>query len=361
MKSNQVIIAAAGSGKTTYLVQRALDLNDSQILITTYTLSNEREIIKKFIELNNCIPHNITIQPWFSFLLQHGVKPYQSYLFPSQIEGFILVNSRSAPFVAESNIRKHYFSDRMEIYSDKVAKFLVKCNDMSCGRVIDRLQRIYSHIFIDEIQDLAGYDLEFLKILFKSELNILAVGDPRQGTYSTNSSSKNIQYSKSFIIDFFTKISDMLSLDTESLNINYRCNETICNLSNEIYPDFPSTTSGNKNITEHDGVFLVHPDSVNKYLAKYNPVQLRYSKSTGVNPNYKVYNFGDSKGLSFNRTLIYPTQPICSWLVDHNSELAQTSRAKLYVALTRARQSVGITYNFYDHPEIRDAEKYLDD
>ena len=87
MKNNQVLIAAAGSGKTTYLVKKALELTDSQLLITTYTLANEKEIIKKFVELNNCIPKNITIQPWFSFLLQHGVRPYQTYLFGDQICG----------------------------------------------------------------------------------------------------------------------------------------------------------------------------------------------------------------------------------------------------------------------------------
>lgn len=360
MKKNHVIIAAAGSGKTTYLVKKALELNDSQILISTYTLSNEQEINKKFIELNNCVPHNVNIQPWFSFLLQHGVKPYQSYLFPQQIEGFILVNSISAPYVKDSNIRQHYFSNGMEIYSDKVSKFLVKCNEISNGRVIDRLQRIYSHIFIDEIQDLAGYDLEFLKILFQSEINVLAVGDPRQATYSTNNSSKNIQFRKSLIMDFFIKNFAIVSLDTDSLNVNYRCNSLICNLSNEIYPDFPSTTSGNNDVTGHDGVFLVHPNSVNRYLAKFSPVQLRYSKSTEINSEYKVYNFGDSKGLSFNRTLIYPTQPICKWLVNHNTGLAQTSRAKLYVAMTRAKQSTGIVYDFNNYPEINNIEKYVD-
>lgn len=361
MKNNQVIIAAAGSGKTTYLVKKALELSDSPLLITTYTLANEKEIIKKFIELNNCIPKNITIQPWFSFLLQHGVRPYQSYLFGDQICGFLFVNSKSVPYVPESNVRYHYFSREMEIYSDKVSKFFVRCNEKSRGLIVDRLQRIYSHIFIDEIQDLAGYDLDILKILFESKMNILAVGDPRQSTYSTNSSSKNIQFRKALIVDFFLNNLDILSMDTDSLTVNYRCIEKICNLSNELYPEFPSTTSGNENITDHDGIYLVHPNSVDGYLEKFRPVQLRHSKTTEVNPNYRTLNFGDSKGLSFDRVLIYPTEPICNWLLDHNSDLATTSRAKLYVALTRARQSVGIVYEFDEQTEIKYAEKYIDE
>lgn len=44
---NRLIIAAAGSGKTTYLVKHAMQQLDS-VLITTYTIANELEIRKKF-------------------------------------------------------------------------------------------------------------------------------------------------------------------------------------------------------------------------------------------------------------------------------------------------------------------------
>ena len=57
---NRLIIAAAGSGKTTYLVRQAMQQSDS-VLITTYTIANELEIRKKFVELNGCVPHNVTI------------------------------------------------------------------------------------------------------------------------------------------------------------------------------------------------------------------------------------------------------------------------------------------------------------
>lgn len=45
MPKNRLIIAAAGSGKTTFLVEEALQKpkNDS-VLITTYTEANEAEI-----------------------------------------------------------------------------------------------------------------------------------------------------------------------------------------------------------------------------------------------------------------------------------------------------------------------------
>ena len=47
---------------------------------------------------------------------------------------------------------------------------------------MDRISRIFSHILVDEVQDLAGYDLELLKLFLKSCSSVLLVGDPRQVT-----------------------------------------------------------------------------------------------------------------------------------------------------------------------------------
>jgi DNA helicase II / ATP-dependent DNA helicase PcrA len=166
MKLNKLIVAAAGAGKTTFLVNEALKLKDERILITTYTQANEAEIRKKIIEVNQCIPPNVTVQTWFSFLLQHGVRPFQGGIFEKEITGLILVNSQSGLkyinkgipvyFSEEKEFEHHYFSKETKIYSDKISKFVFRCNEISKGLVIDRLSRIYSHIFIDEVQDLAG-------------------------------------------------------------------------------------------------------------------------------------------------------------------------------------------------------------
>ena len=100
MKNNdELIIAAAGSGKTTHIVNEALKQREGRVLITTYTEANEAEIRKRIIEKSKCIPENITVQTWFSFLLQHGARPYQGRVFEKDIRGLILVNKQSAPYV----------------------------------------------------------------------------------------------------------------------------------------------------------------------------------------------------------------------------------------------------------------------
>jgi superfamily I DNA/RNA helicase len=225
-------------------------------------------------------------------------------------------NGKEIPVYFNENeeLERHYFTKEKKIYSDKLSKFVFRCNEKTKGNVIDRISRIYPHVFIDEVQDLAGYDLELLKLLFNCSSNILLVGDPRQGTYSTNSASKNKRFKKAKIINFFTDKIDNLTKDDKSLIINYRCNKSICDLSNKLFPTMQQTTSGNSKTTEHDGIFPVKSENIETYLQQYQPMQLRDSKRTVVNEKYSVMNFGESKGLSFDRVLIYPTDPILKWL-----------------------------------------------
>jgi DNA helicase-2/ATP-dependent DNA helicase PcrA len=360
MNNNKLIIAAAGSGKTTYLINKAINIQDGKVLITTYTQANEAEIRKKIIEEKNHIPENIDIKTWFSFLLKHGAKPYQSYLYEKKINGLILVNQQSAQYTKETNVDIHYFNNSQKIYSDKISKFVIKCNENGEGCVINRISKIYSHIFIDEVQDLAGYDLDIIKCLFECDSSILLVGDPRQGTYSTNTTQRHKKYRKSEIKSFFEENFDNqeIEIDKETLNRNYRCNSQICNLSDKLFPDMPTSLSNNTDTNNHKGVFLVKKNDIETYLKKYNPMQLRDSKRTCVNPNFPVMNFGLSKGLTFDRVLIYPTIPICKWLENRSTDLPPTSRAKFYVAITRARYSVGIVYEYDEHTDIDGVKKY---
>ena len=198
--SNKLIVAAAGSGKTTYLANEARKIIDEKVLITTFTEANENEIRKKFFEIKGYIPNNITIQTWFSFLLEHGVKPYQSVIYDGKVNGLLLVNQKTGLrgyskakkpiYFGESDPNNYYFSKSKLIYSDKLAKFVVRANELTNGLVLKRIGKIYSNIFIDEVQDMAGYDLEIIKLLFGLDSHVLLVGDPRQVTYHTHDEAK---------------------------------------------------------------------------------------------------------------------------------------------------------------------------
>jgi DNA helicase II / ATP-dependent DNA helicase PcrA len=341
---NRIIIAAAGSGKTTRLVTEALSRPGSKILIATYTETNEAEIEKKFFEINGCVPSNVTLSGWFAFLLQHGVRPYQGCVTENRIAGLHFNQGISAPYTKETTL-DHYLDRHNQIYRDKVSKFALKCEEFSKGRVIHRIANIFDEIFIDEVQDIAGYDLDLIELFMDSAVSVLLVGDPRQGTYSTSDSKKYAKFKKSGIIDYFRHLvatrNDAL-IDDTSLSVNHRCNLELCEFSDTLFPNFPRVTSSNLRTTGHDGIFVVREHDIDAYLHGFGPMQLRYSRTTAVSENATVMNFGESKGLTFERVLIYPTTDIAKWLKNRATVLNATTRAKYYVALTRARSSVGI-------------------
>lgn len=388
MPDNRLVIASAGSGKTTYLVDEALQNPNEQVLITTYTEANEVVIRKRILSKRKSIPSNITIQTWFSFLIQHGVKPYQGsmhdVLFESDVKGLILVSKRSGRKVdkdgnelssssghplywPEASFGPFYFSSSSKIFSDKLSKFVVRENEVTSGGVVQRLSQIFDRIYIDEVQDLAGFDLEFIKLLLRSDVKMLMVGDPRQVTYLTHHAAKHGPYKdgkiKQFLEDKCRRLIGDDGIDETTLVKSHRNNQQICDYSSRLYPDLTSSQpceclECRREEGGHNGVFLVKPTDVEGYLSKYNPVQLRWDKRKEVSPNYAVRNFGESKGETFNRVLIYPTQQMLNWVKDNSAGLTGVAAAKFYVGITRAKHSTAIVCDFEEGDTIEGVEKY---
>jgi hypothetical protein len=169
------------------IVKEALKTKTERVLLTTYTESNEAEIRRKFFELPGPVPANVVMMTWFSFLIAHGVKPFQGCVFEFPVAGMLLVsatsgihfNNREGRPVAwpEERIDKHFFDSTGRVYSDKLPKLVVRCNEKSQGAVIDRISRVFPNAFVDEVQDLAGFDLDILSALARSSVRLLMVGD----------------------------------------------------------------------------------------------------------------------------------------------------------------------------------------
>ncbi len=375
MKNNKLMIAAAGSGKTTFLVNSACDSSDEMVLITTFTEANEKEIRDRIVAKKGYMPANIRVQTWFSFLLQHGVRPYQSVLDDSvhnENIGFYLLSEKSGKrldangkpilvsgkpmYWGAKDFKKHYFTNHLKIYSDKISKFVFETNKASNGEVVFRIAKIFNRVYIDEVQDLAGYDLELIKLLFKSDSTILLVGDPRQVTYLTHHSTKFGKYSDGGIKDFVkNELGKKIECDIDevTLNSSHRNNKSLCDYSAKLYPDLPVPAPCEcvdcRNMeTNHEGVFLVKPEDVDKYLSAFTPVQLRWSASTKCSAKYPSRNFGESKGATFDRVIIYPTKDMKKWIKNNSFLLKNETRSKLYVALTRPRHSAAIIMDFSD-------------
>lgn len=340
---NNIIIAAAGSGKTTHIVEKSLE-TDEKVAIVTYTRNNAREIEKKIYQLNKTIPRRVTVITWFRFLLSDWIRPYGNFTFNHRVEGVNFVNGRSAPYVKKCDIR--YFLSLKDycVYTDKIAEFALKCNEKSKGLVMCRLSDLYRRIYIDEVQDLAGYDLEALQVLLDSDIHLTLVGDYRQATYQTNQSSKNRKYKGVNIVKKFEEWEKNGKCKIQKQVQSFRCNQTICDFADSIYSDTPKTSSKNCEMTGHDGLFVISSNDVKSYVDKYSPQILRYDKRTKCT-GYSALNFGDSKGMTFDRILIFPHNPLKKLLKTGNFKEIEKSVAKVYVAVTRAKYSVAFVYN----------------
>lgn len=341
---SEVMIAAAGSGKTTYIVERIREQSLGKIAVVTYTNNNVQEIKNKSFDRYPALPPHAEIWSWFRFLLHEMARPYQRALLDRRIEGLAWVEGRSPRHVSRADTIPFFLSNNGEIYSDKISRFIIECNKRTGGAVISRLEDRFKTIFIDEIQDMAGYDLDLLELILRSKIDIVMVGDHRQATFATNNAAKNTRYARSKII---LKLQDWAReglLNLSYASETYRCHQLIADLADSFYPAEPRTISKNLIVTGHDGAFLVSADSVAAYIERFHPQVLRLDRRTECD-GYPAMNFGESKGMTFERVLIFPHGKGRQWLASGNYDHVKDSAAKMYVAITRARHSVAFVYN----------------
>ncbi len=336
-------MCAAGGGKTTRIVTEAL-AEDCRSVIVTYTRNNETEIYRKFYSLTPSIPPRTEVMTWFSFLLRELARPYRPALHNQRIKNIQFIEGRSVQKVAESNVAAHYFAGGNLIYEDKISKFVFACNAKTDGAVMRRLAQRFDHIYIDEIQDMAGWDLEIIELILRAGIKLSLVGDHRQATFRTNDSNKNSGYSGAQIVKKFQEW-DKAGLAALSYEQHtHRCHQHIATLGDGFYPNEPPTKSLNATITGHDGVFTVASMHVPHYVTIYSPQILRYDRRTTC-MDLPALNFGESKGQTFDRVLIFPHGGAQKWLASGHLKHVEKSAAKMYVGATRARYSLAFVFD----------------
>lgn len=334
-----LVIAAAGSGKTWGLCNHAIkNLKDKKILLITYTNQGKRALEEELKKQNKGVLHSmIRIMTWYTFLLLECIKPYQSYIVKynsirtiSFDESYGQVN-----FYPAGNYRR-YITNENNIRSNQASELAYYLNDTSNGKVISRLEEVYSYIYIDEVQDLSGWDLNFVDTLLYSNLGVYLVGDPKQSTYKTNTSTKNKNKSGRKLLEFFVDLIDEKKLILKTSNQTNRFNKDIAKFVNLIDPLEPLVQSEVLCNDEYDGVFIIERKNINHYLKLFNPQCLRYDKRTVVE-SVNVMNYGVVKGRTFDRVVIYPNGKFKDFILK-NKKIE--SPEKYYIAATRARKSV---------------------
>lgn len=342
---NEAVVAAAGSGKTQYLIEQAVADPGSRILILTYTNENLRQLNARLWSQRGGFPPNVETMTLVAFLLRECVKPYQSVKTdePNLIRS---VQFQDRPASAQNagirRFKQFFLNSSGDVYSDHLAQAAFVINEASGGAVIRRLERLWAQIFVDEAQDLAGYDLMLLEVFLRSQIRILLVGDPRQGVYATNNNPRYKQYRGSKIVSW---VDGQVATGILSKKERTECRRSvasICSFADQLYPDLPTTVS-TKPVSEgrHAGVFFVLEKNLEEYRAAVRPQELRWDRrNKKAGPTAR--NMGEVKGSDFPDVLIFLTQPMIDYLDGVESTLKPMALAKFYVAITRAEYSVGL-------------------
>lgn len=247
---------------------------------------------------------------------------------------------------------KKYVTNTNNLYSDKLSEFAYECSKKRKSNFIKHIGACFSSILIDEVQDLSAWDYDIVKELLKiKDLYVILCGDLRQKTYSTTAGKRWKKYQGR--IDSFLssevnlKRKQYIEIDYFTLNKSHRFGQQIANFASYVIGnEYTKTESCNcstcikrqNEFKGYKGVVLVKHSDVQKFLDMHHPIVLVWDKRSDAPAGIKTYNYGESKGLSAETCLIYPTKVITRDLLSSKSNnLKELTRCKLYVAITRAQ------------------------
>ncbi len=283
------VVAGAGSGKTSVLTMRIAHLiqddniNAHKILAITFTnkAANEmKDRVRKLIKEETstpwistihslCVrilredimamgyPRNFTIldaedqkaiikDAYKELNIDNTIYPYNAlldYIANNKCGGITLERAYAlaGSFSAEKTkamIYEYYLNAQHNLYALDFDDLIIWTVNMfkKYSEILSKWQSRYSHIHVDEFQDIDGIQYELIKLLTGVDNSLYVVGDPDQTIYTWRGADVNI-------ILNFTK--DFKDTKTIILNENYRSTEYILNGAN-------SLIKNNRNRVEKD-------------------------------------------------------------------------------------------------------------
>lgn len=333
---NQLILAVAGSGKTTHIVNK-LDL-EKRSLVITYTNNNFRNLRDSILCKFGYFPSNIKLMTYFSFIYSFCYRPFLSLKFKAK---GINYDGNPNKFVSQfirgtTQINKSYFADEYgRLYGNRIAKLLEIQSVLP--DINSRVTKYFDNLFIDEVQDFAGHDFNLLGSIAQANINKIFVGDFYQHTYDTSRDgnvNSNLHSDFDSYVNSFAQIG--FDIDQERLKNSYRCSPSVCKfikdyLGIEIY----------SNKTEDSQIFVLDSqEQADCFFQDDGVVKLFYREHR----KYDCYsrNWGESKGENkYHDVCVVLNQTTAKQFKANNLHgLSPQTKNKLYVACSRANNNL---------------------
>jgi DNA helicase-2/ATP-dependent DNA helicase PcrA len=335
----RLILAVAGSGKTTYLINQ-LDL-EKRFLLVTYTDNNEQHLRLSIIKKFGYEPNNITVLTYYQFLIRICYRPY----LKDEIQAKSIMwkqPPRHTMHFKRDDVRFYLSSDKL-LYHNRIAKL---CLENCAEKIKDRIERYFDCFMFDEVQDLAGHDFNLIQRILPTTKDCLMVGDFFQHTYET---SVDGNVNKSLYKDFEAYIKKWnlrsIKIDFSTLQRSHRCSPTIC--------DFVKKHLGisiESNRTDHTNIFFIRTQEEAEYLYNDNSKVKLFLQDCSKYDCF-AFNWGASKGLDDFQDVCIILNKNTLNLFENNSlySLSPVTKNKLYVACTRAKRDIYfIPHTFID-------------
>lgn len=328
----RVIFAVAGSGKTTHIVDTLA--RDKRSLIVTYTEANylnlRERILKKFDDI---WPENITLMTYFSFLYRFCYKPFLSDQWKAV---GICYSQDLIPRYAKIEDFDFYMTSNRYLFSNRLSFSLEHFGIVP--DIQERITKYFDEFIIDEVQDIAGRDFNFLEKLMETNVNILFVGDFYQHTFDT---SRDGQVNAKLFDDIgaYQKryVAHGLTVDTDSLRGSRRCSKSVCdyirtNLGISIF-------SARADTDDTSIQYVSERDQIEDILNNEAIIKLHYQKAALAGIGHK--NWGATKGEDHADVCVLLNKSTAKARASGKLiDLPSPTKNKLYVAITRAKGNV---------------------
>ena len=328
----KIIFAVAGSGKTTHIV-KGLSA-DKRSLIVTYTNGNYDNLHKKISnKFGGKWPENVTLMTYFTFLYGFCFKPFLSDLCGSKGITF----EPNPNMYAKKTCSSYYMTPNRYLYSNRLAMLLEEKGILDALKA--RIKKYFDEFIIDEVQDISGRDFNFLEHLMSANVNMLFVGDFYQHTYDT---SRDGNVNKSLFNDRSAYEARFTSKgfvpDSTTLTNSWRCSGDVCNY---VRDNLGIEISSHRTHTDNTSIeHIADVDKVSSILEDSKIVKLHYQNSAKFGVDRR--NWGDTKGEDgFHDVCVVLNKTTANKRnAGKLTTLAQSTKNKLYVAITRARGNV---------------------
>ena len=323
------LLAVAGSGKTSFLVNALSP--EKRNLFLTYTVNNTENLKDMISRKFSGIPEKTMVMTWFSFVFHFLVRPFRIDNAPP-IRHLLFPKQEELPRYFTTGCSRFVSSDG-GLYHCRAFDFARKY--IGDQKLLGRIHQFFDAIFIDEVQDFAGYDFDFIELLGKTDAEVTLAGDYFQHTFDTSRDGNKNQGLHEDLKTFRNRLSQWFKIDDRTLSASWRCTPQVCN--------FISSRIGiaMKSVWAESGggpQLLSDTQEIAAMMADTTITKLFYEKSGAYRCAGVCRNWGECKGMSFDRVCVV-LNPKTFSLFNKNMLFTMRPRTKhkFYVACSRTR------------------------